>query len=198
MAMLATKLFDSMKFSATAWRRRGASAFVLLLVAIGATPATAGINYGRDVFGPNLIDYIGPVCTPGCSTSQTCTKLYSSNTDPVGTNLCVNNTYAFNYMGNWQPLGRAYAVGDVVTDSLTGKAYIFIDVSASTAVTTNLDAHPPLTDTNSWQSFTALVTDSAGSQGSAGPAGPRVPRDRKASPAHKVPQASPVQLGRLV
>ncbi len=171
--MRATSSFNSIVRPAVPWLFRGAGSLALLVAAFASTPLTAGINYGRDVLVGTLSADPNMVCTPGCTVSQTCTTLFASSTDPTGTNLCVNNAYPFNFMGNWQALGRAHHVGDVVTDPVTGKAYLYVDVTASTVVTTNFVSHPPLTDTTSWQPFDGLVSDLSGVAGAQGPAGPQ-------------------------
>lgn len=174
--MGAKSSFNRNVVSSPLWLSRSTGWLALWLAALASMPATAGINFGRDVLNPSLpADYQGPVCTPGCSTSQTCTALYDKVTS-VQTNLCLNNSYPFNFVGNWQPSGHLYHVGDVVTDPATGQTYVFVDVSVSTVVTTNLEPHPPLTDTNSWVPFVNLVTDGTGLPGLPGPQGPAGPQ----------------------
>jgi hypothetical protein len=155
--------------------RRGTCAlaivFATLLLPLAAS---AGITYGRDQIPPGTTapaDYTGPVCTPGCTPSQTCTTLYDHTNPAISTNLCLNKAYPFIFKGDWQPSGHNYSVGDVVNAPVSGMAYIFVDVTASTTTTSFLEVHPPLTDTNSWLPFVDSLGLSGGA-GSAGPAGP--------------------------
>jgi len=148
--------------------------FATLLLPLAAR---AGITYGRDQIPPGTTapaDYTGPVCTPGCKPSQTCTTLYDRTNPAISTNLCLNKAYPFTFKGDWQPSGRNYSVGDVVNDPVSGMAYIFVDVTASTTTSSFLEVHPPLTDTNSWLPFVDSLGLSGGA-GSAGPAGPQGP-----------------------
>lgn len=156
------------------WLWRGGVAFVALALTLASAPATAGITFGRDNLGgaTTAVDFTGPVCTPGCLASQTCTTLYDATSAPL--NLCLNKSYPFSFLGSWQAQGRQYHVGDVVTNpdpNSTGEAYIFIDVSASTVFSNFVTIHPPLTDSQSWARFSGLVSDLAGAQGPPGPKG---------------------------
>jgi hypothetical protein len=156
------------------WRGRIA-ALSLLVSGLLTPPAEAGITFGRDQLnGSTTVDFTGPVCTPGCTLSQTCTTLGDYNTG-VTTNLCLNKTYPFSYVGDWQPQGRNYQVGNVVSNPVTGEAYVFVDVSVSTQFSNVLRDHPLLSDTNSWQLFSGLVSDLPGASGTQGPAGPQGP-----------------------
>ena len=176
--MHATSPFLRAGFSSRRWLLRSTSGLALALTALASSHATAGLTYGNDV-PLSVLDPNPSVCTPGCSTSQVCSTLFDTdpnNTTPI--NVCVNRSYTFNYLGNWQPYGRKHHVGDVVSDPVTGVAYVFVDVSVTSSFTNFLNAHPPLTDPVSWQPFDGLVSDlvgvpgPAGSPGVAGPAGP--------------------------
>ena len=168
-------------FSSRARWCGGAVAFSLLAAALLASPAEAGITFGRDYLTATTAAS-GPICSPGCLQSQKCTTLYESRDSTTGTNLCLNNSYAFVFAGDWQPSGRNYQVGEVVNDPVTGKAYVFVDVTVSTTLTNFLQVHPPLSDTNSWQPFSGLVPELAGSPGPQGPMGPAGPPGAPGAP----------------
>ena len=159
-------------------RRRGACSLALVAATLLSPLAVkAGITYGRDQIPPGTTapaDYTGPVCTPGCTPSQTCTTLYDHTNPAISTNLCLNKAYPFTFKGDWQPAGHNYSVGDVVNAPVSGMAYVFVDVTASTTTSSFLEVHPPLTDTNSWRPFVDSLGLSGGA-GSAGPAGPQGP-----------------------